>query len=107
MVGRKVALVLLVACGGGHAAESAPHVADGLDPRTVPADVRPEYLVFADRCSKCHPLARPLKSGIRTDADWAMLVDRMRRQEGSGISRDDAERILRFLHYYSSVDHGS
>jgi hypothetical protein len=74
---------------------------EGLDPSTLPADVRADYAVFAHRCSKCHSLARPLNSGISDENYWAMYVARMRRQPGSGISSDDVPRILRFLHHYS------
>jgi hypothetical protein len=75
---------------------------DGLDVAQLPADVQPDYVLFARRCSKCHQLARPLNSGIRDDALWADYVERMRRQPGSGISPADTRPILRFLHYYSS-----
>ena len=64
--------------------------------------MRPDYALFARRCSKCHSLARPLGSGITDDAVWIAYVDKMRRQPGSGISPQDAAPILRFLHYYSS-----
>jgi hypothetical protein len=74
---------------------------EGIDPSTLPAEVRADYAVFAQRCSKCHSLARPLNSGITDDDYWAMYVARMRRQPGSGISPEDAPRILRFLHHYS------
>jgi hypothetical protein len=88
-----VALLLLTA--------SCATTRDGLDAARLPADVRPDYEVFARRCSKCHQLARPLGSGIHDDALWADYVDRMRRQPGSGISPADTRPILRFLHYYS------
>jgi mono/diheme cytochrome c family protein len=74
---------------------------DGLDAAQLPAAIRPDYAVFARRCSKCHQLARPLGSGIHDDALWVDYVERMRRQPGSGISRADTVPILRFLHYYS------
>src|SRR5258706_14077861 len=74
---------------------------EGLDPSTLPDEVRGDYAVFAQRCSKCHSIARPLNSGISDENYWAMYVARMRRQPGSGISPDDAVAILRFLHYYS------
>lgn len=89
------AALLIAAC--------ATTARDGLDVTTLPVDVRPDYAVFARRCSKCHQLARPLGSGIQDDARWADYVDRMRRQPGSGISPADTRPILRFLHYYSSV----
>ena len=83
------------------AAGCATTARDGLDAARLPADVRPDYALFARRCSKCHQLARPLGSGIRDDATWADYVDRMRRQPSSGITRADTGPILRFLHYYS------
>ena len=74
---------------------------DGLDVAQLPVDIRPDYTLFARRCSKCHQLARPLGSGIHDDVMWADYVERMRRQPGSGISPADTKPILRFLHYYS------
>jgi hypothetical protein len=77
------------------------HPTEGLDPSRLPGDVRGDYAVFAQRCSKCHSLSRPLDSGIDDDAYWKAYVERMRRMPGSGISLRDEEVILRFLHYYS------
>jgi hypothetical protein len=74
---------------------------EGLDPSTLPSDVRADYSVFAQRCSKCHSLARPLNSGIDDDDYWVMYVARMRRQPASGISQEDTVPILRFLHFFS------
>jgi len=93
--GTLAALVLLTA-------GCATSARDGLDAARLPAEVQPDYVVFARRCSKCHQLARPLNSGIHDDAMWADYVERMRRQPGSGITRADTVPILRFLHYYSS-----
>jgi hypothetical protein len=75
---------------------------DGLDPSTIPGNLRADYGVFAQRCSKCHSLSRPLNSGITDDAYWSMYVERMRRQPASGISPEDTGPILRFLRYYSA-----
>ncbi|GAC1353253.1 MAG: hypothetical protein NVS3B20_21400 [Polyangiales bacterium] len=75
--------------------------ADGLDATKIPSDVRADYEVFAQRCSKCHSLARPLNSGIDDEAYWSIYVARMRRMPSSGISYEDEAVILRFLHYYS------
>jgi hypothetical protein len=90
-----VFLLLMAGCAGSTMAS------DGLEPSTLPLEIRADYAVFAQRCSKCHSLARPLNSGITDEAYWAMYVARMRRQPGSGISQDDEAVILRFLHYYS------
>jgi len=75
---------------------------EGLDPNTLPESQRADYAIFAQRCSKCHSLSRPLNAGITDDAYWAMYVARMRRQPSSGISESDEIAVLRFLHYYSS-----
>ena len=77
------------------------HGADGVDVAKVPPDLRDDYALFAQRCSKCHSLARPLESGIDDDEYWKRYVERMRRQPASGISPEDEPGILRFLHYYS------
>jgi hypothetical protein len=74
---------------------------EGLNPSDLPDAVRPDYAVFAQRCSKCHSLSRPLNSGIDDDQYWIMYVARMRRQPASGISKEDEVEILRFLHYFS------
>jgi len=91
------AIALLILCLAGCAAGRG----EGLDASKLPDAVRPDYDVFAQRCSKCHSLARPLQSGIVEDEFWAMYVARMRRQPGSGITPEDTVIILRFLHFYS------
>lgn len=88
-----LAMAALIACAAGRS--------EGLDATTLPPDIRPDYELFAVRCSKCHSLARPLESGIKNDVFWKEYVERMRRQPGSGISPADEVRILHFLHYYS------
>jgi hypothetical protein len=68
----------------------------------LPPDLRADYAVFADRCSKCHSLSRPLDSGIVDDEFWVRYVERMRLQPASGISPEDTPAILRFLRFYSA-----
>jgi hypothetical protein len=80
-----------VACSAGQEPEAA----------ALPSKLHADYLVFAQRCSKCHSLARPLNSGIDSDEYWKLYVERMRRQPASGISVADTVPILRFLHVYS------
>ena len=75
---------------------------EGLDPSTMPENIRPDYALFAHKCSKCHSLARPLSANITDDEQWVLYVNRMRRQPASGISREDQEGILRFLKYYAA-----
>ena len=77
------------------------HGSDEVDTAKVPVELRADYAVFEQRCSKCHSLARPLTSGIDDDEYWKRYVERMRRQPSSGISPEDEIPILRFLHYFS------
>ena len=88
-------LLFLAAC------PSAQDRLEALNRESLPQDIRADYEIFAQRCSKCHSLARPLNSGIVDDDYWKMYVARMRRQPESGISLEDSRIILRFLHYYS------
>lgn len=76
--------------------------AEGLDPSKIPDNVRADYAVFTVKCSKCHGLSRPLQSGITDDEQWRMYVRRMRRQQGSGISPEDEQVVLRFLRWYAA-----
>lgn len=75
---------------------------EGYDTSRMPEGVRADYAVFADRCSRCHSLARPLSAGIDDDVAWKRYVDTMRLKPGSGISLADEAPILRFLHWYST-----
>ena len=88
------AMLVLAQCGPVHGS-------DEVDTAKIPAELRDDYGVFAQRCSKCHSLARPLTSGIDDDEYWKRYVERMRRQPASGISPEDEVPILRFLHYFS------
>ena len=95
----RAAVVLALALIGFAGCATTKH--EGLDVAQLPQEVRPDYTLFARRCSKCHSLARPLNSGIVDDEVWVAYVNKMRRQPGSGISPQDTAPILRFLHFYS------
>ena len=90
-----VLLTALAAC-------SAFERGEGLDVRSLPPEQQGDYIVFAQRCSKCHSLARPLNSGITEDGYWRIYVEKMKRQPGSGISEADNVPILRFLQWYGA-----
>jgi hypothetical protein len=98
VLGAVVASVAAVSC------LNASSRGDGLDVSMLPADQRADYDVFAQRCSKCHSLARPLQSGIDSDDFWAAYVEKMRRMPSSGISPEDTVPILRFLHRFSESE---
>jgi hypothetical protein len=75
---------------------------EGLELSRVPAEHREDYALFADRCSRCHSLARPLNAGITREDEWRNYVRRMRRQPSSGISPEDEAPLVRFLLWYSA-----
>jgi hypothetical protein len=100
--GRGVRVAVLALAVGANASCAAAQRAEGLDPEALPAAVRPDYEVFAQRCSRCHALSRPLDSGITDMEHWRNYVARMRRQPNSGIAPVDVPPILRFLEYYSA-----
>jgi hypothetical protein len=95
----------LVAGAGALAGCSASRMerSDGMSAAAVPPEQQADYALFAQRCSKCHSLARPLDSGIADDDYWRMYVEKMRRQPSSGITVEDTVPILRFLHWYSQA----
>jgi len=68
-----------------------------------PPEQQANYVVFAQRCSKCHTPARPLNSQYASRQMWARYVTKMWRKTGSGISQQDAKRIIEFLVYDSGV----
>ena len=92
-----------VAAMAGSLAACASSVShgEGLDPSAVAPEERADYAIYAERCSKCHSLARSLNSGITDDGFWQLYVEKMRRQPASGITVEDTTPILRFLHWYS------
>ena len=75
---------------------------EGLTSASVPADLKAEYALFSQRCSKCHSLSRALNNGDHDPQYWQRYVTRMRRQPASGIAPEDEPPILRFLNYYSA-----
>jgi len=100
---RVMALAAVTAAATALAACSASRMerSDGMSASAVPPEEQADYALFAQRCSKCHSLARPLDSGITDDDFWRMYVEKMRRQPGSGITVEDTVPILHFLHWYS------
>ena len=100
-----VAGIAGVADALGCASASAPPPraqGEGMVLASIPPEHREEYALFAQRCSKCHSLARALNNGDRDEKYWALYVTRMRRQPSSGIAPADEPPILRFLNYHSA-----
>lgn len=98
-----LAAVLALACGR----QAVPRDGDGLDVSGQSRQFQEDYALFANRCSKCHALARPLNlaSQQKSEAFWESYVDRMRRQPGSGISVEDGRVVRRFLREYTRLQY--
>lgn len=71
-----------------------------IDVSGYPEEIQAAYEVFAERCSKCHTLARPINSAYKGD-EWRRYVRRMMRKVGSGINPGNRKEIIAFLVYDS------
>jgi len=74
-----------------------------VDVSKYPESIQDDYQVFADKCSQCHKLSRPINSDYALPDEWSRYVKRMMHKPGSGIGRSDARKIYDFLVYDSSV----
>jgi len=111
-------LVLTAFILGGTVAVRA---ADQLDPETkarverfekgpatinvssYPQGIKDNYEVFAQKCTQCHKLSRPINSDYALPDEWSRYVKRMMHKPGSGIGGDEGKKIYEFLVYDSSV----
>ena len=69
-----------------------------IDVSSYPADQQKAYKVFADKCSKCHTIARPINTTMPRP-DWERYVKRMMHKPNSGISDSQGKTIFEFLAY--------
>ncbi len=74
-----------------------------IDVSKYPPDMQAKYKVFANKCVKCHTLARPINCEFATDAEWERYIKRMMRKPGSGISAQEGKTIFEFLSYDSKI----
>lgn len=74
-----------------------------IDVSSYPDEMKANYELFANRCSKCHTLARPINSDYALEDEWSRYVKRMMRKPGSGIKPKEAKKIYQFLAYDSSI----
>jgi hypothetical protein len=105
-----VALVSLVAFGIALAAGACGAGATtGLvftEGRNPPPDIAQACDLAARRCSRCHPLERPLIAHVTRPTNWVWYVDRMRHQPESGITEDEGRTIVRCLVFHSFGSEG-
>jgi mono/diheme cytochrome c family protein len=65
---------------------------------SYPAEQQKGYKVFADKCAKCHTLARPVNTTM-TKQEWERYVKRMMHKPNSGIGDSQGKTIYEFLVY--------
>jgi hypothetical protein len=78
---------------------------DKIDISKYPKEQQQRYPTFLQKCSKCHPVARPINS--RFDAtEWKRYMKKMIRRPNSGINEEQAADIYEFLKFYSTKQGG-
>lgn len=65
---------------------------------TYPAEQQKNYKLFADKCAKCHTIARPINTTM-TKPEWERYVKRMMHKPNSGIGDSQGKSIYEFLAY--------
>lgn len=70
---------------------------------SYPESLQDYYQVFAQKCSQCHKLSRPINSDYVLPEQWSQYIKRMMYKPGSNIGRADAKKIYEFLVYDSNV----
>ncbi len=76
---------------------------DKIEVGKYPEAMKQKYKVFADLCSRCHPLARAVNCDFALEDDWERYIKRMMRRGGRLISPDDAQEIFDFVVYDSKI----
>jgi cytochrome c5 len=74
-----------------------------IDVSKYPADMKANYKVFAEKCSKCHTIARAINSEFATEDEWERYVKRMMNKGGSMFTAKDGKQIFEFLVYDSKI----
>jgi hypothetical protein len=74
-----------------------------VDVPKYPQGIQDDYQVFAEKCTQCHKLSRPINSDYALPAEWERYVKRMMHKPGSGIGSSEGKKIFDFLVYDSSV----
>jgi hypothetical protein len=74
-----------------------------IDVSKYPQRIRNNYQLFAQECSYCHRLSRPINSQLALPDEWSRCIRRMMNKPGSGIGPGDGKKIYEFLVYDSSI----
>jgi hypothetical protein len=74
-----------------------------IDVSKYPADMKADYKVFAEKCSKCHTIARAINCEFATEDEWERYVKRMMNKGGTMFTAKDGKQIFEFLVYDSKT----
>ncbi|MBZ5557480.1 MAG: hypothetical protein LAO77_09435 [Acidobacteriia bacterium] len=66
-------------------------------------EMKTKYKVFAEKCSKCHTIARAINCEFALDDEWERYVKRMMNKGGTIISAAEGKQIFEFLTYDSKI----
>lgn len=76
---------------------------DTINVKDYPKEQQENYQVFAEKCSKCHTLARPINSPYALPEEWDSYVHKMQAKKRSGVDEDSAKKIISFLTFDSAI----
>jgi hypothetical protein len=76
---------------------------DKIDVAAYPLEIKKDYKVFADLCSRCHTLARAVNCDFVLEDDWERYIKRMMRRGRSLIKPEDAEKAFEFAVFDSKL----
>jgi len=74
-----------------------------IDVSKYPREMQAAYKTFANKCTKCHTLARAVNCEFALDEEWERYVKRMMRKPGSEVSSSEGKQIFEFLAYDSKT----
>jgi hypothetical protein len=74
-----------------------------IDISKYPAEMRPKYKLFMEKCGKCHTPARAINCDLVLEDEWERYVKRMMRKSGTYITADEGKQIYEFAVYDSKV----
>lgn len=74
-----------------------------IDVSKYPPEMKANYKVFAEKCSKCHTIARAINCEFALDDEWERYVKRMMNKGGSMFTAKDGKQIFDFLTYDSKI----
>jgi hypothetical protein len=71
---------------------------DKIDVSRYPAEMQKDYTLYADKCAKCHTIARGNNTNM-TRPEWERYVKRMMHKPNSGIDSTQGKAIFDFIIY--------